>query len=144
MALSSRPTGNRPPAYFDGIPFIELRDIVAQLPITKIFAPEQGTVIKTEEWRIDRQKPEPGEVSVNLQIQKNGVGRPSTISCVLVPWIYYQPDARGGSTHAQYTARTRELERVVRDALIQSAQTHYQVKDKATIEVLEICGPYSN
>lgn len=42
-----------------------------------------GTIGRTADWRVDRQVP-PADVT-NLQIQRNGVGNPSTIACCLVP-----------------------------------------------------------
>ncbi|MEZ5354185.1 MAG: hypothetical protein R2762_16230 [Bryobacteraceae bacterium] len=81
-----------------------------------------GTIKQNAMWRVDRQNPPVGKT--NLQIQKNGVGNPSTIACCLVP------DALAtqiGNLHAppgpfldQANARFSELTRAIHSGLSQS------------------------
>lgn len=72
-------------------------------------------------WRVDRQNG-PGGV-VNISIQRNGVGAPSTVASVFVSGNYNQagPGANAGAgAQVAYAARLRELERAVRRGLEQS------------------------
>jgi hypothetical protein len=75
-----------------------------------------GELVSTKDWRIDRQKNIAGKGDApgksNLQLQKNNVGRPSTVACLIVPDVYLfgidGPDAAN---------RDAELTRVIRHGL---------------------------
>jgi hypothetical protein len=76
-------------------------------------------------WRVDRQNAPGG--FINVSIQRNGVGAPSTIASVFVPGAYNAaaPGAHlGAGALVQYNARNRELERAVRRGLEQSFATY--------------------
>ncbi len=72
-------------------------------------------------WRVDRQNA-PGNF-INISVQRNNVGAPSTIASVFVPIAYNQapPGVNAGpGAMVGYQARMRELERAIRRGLEQS------------------------
>lgn len=76
-------------------------------------------------WRVDRQMA-PANF-INISVQRNGVGAPSTIASVFVPTIYNLavPGVHlGGAATLQYNARIRELERAVRRGMEASFATY--------------------
>lgn len=76
-------------------------------------------------WRVDRQNAPGG--FINVSIQRNGVGAPSTVASVFVPGSYNTaaPGAHiGPAAMVQYTAHNRELERAVRRGLEESFATY--------------------
>ena len=81
-----------------------------------------GTIAQNPTWRVDRQNPPAGQT--NLQIQKNGVGNPSTIACCLVPNILAQQmgNVNDPVMQRQLTARARfaELTRAIHTGLSRS------------------------
>lgn len=80
-----------------------------------------GMIAQNATWRVDRQNPPPNRT--NLQIQRNGVGNPSTIACCLVP---DNLAGQVGNLHAQGAlqirarARFSELTRAIHSGLSQS------------------------
>lgn len=88
-------------------------------------APGQiGTIVRSEEWRADRQR---GMADyVNIQIQRQGVGAPSTVACLLVPRNLQQfrpkemaPPGRAPSAENRF----RELTHAIQTGLILSHQS---------------------
>ena len=142
--LSAHQTPNWTSAYAHPIGDDELGNITALLEAPLIFG-NPGTICSTTNWRIDRQPPAPG--SVNLQIQRNNVGPPSTISCVLVPLRYYRanPNQPGHHNQVRYDSQMAELIRIVRQGLVSSARTHRRTPHRTfEIAVYEITGEFSN
>jgi hypothetical protein len=107
-----------------------------------------GTIAQNAEWRVDRQAPPPGKI--NLQIQKNGVGNPSSIACCILP-----ANINCGNIHAPgaagvlANARASELTKAVHGALTRSvgsrrddpaAQANQVLKQ---IQAFEITGNFS-
>jgi len=79
-----------------------------------------GTIAQNADWRVDRQSPPVG--MINLQIQKNGVGNPSTIAACLVP-NNLNPGSVNlppGPVRDKAKARFTELTRAIHDGLRQS------------------------
>jgi hypothetical protein len=79
-----------------------------------------GTINQNADWRMDRQSPPAG--MTNLQIQKNGVGSPSTIACCLVPnnLVPGNINQFPGPARDQARARFTELTRMIHSGLTQS------------------------
>jgi hypothetical protein len=76
-------------------------------------------------WRVDRQNAPGG--FVNISVQRNGVGAPSTVASVMVPGNLNiaPPGAHlGAAATVQYNARIRELVRAVRRGLEESFATY--------------------
>jgi hypothetical protein len=143
--LDGIPTNTWTSAYPFGIGPDELGEICAELQGHLIFG-DQGTICRTTNWRIDRQPPPAN--AVNLQIQRNNVGPPSTMSCVLVPREYQRHNPSRQPDHPdqlRYDRQLAELIRVVRRTLIASAQTHRATGHQTfEIGVYRITGTYSN
>lgn len=81
-----------------------------------------GTIAQNAAWRMDRQNPPAGQT--NLQIQKNGVGNPSTIACCLVPNTLAQQvgnvNDRNVANQVKARARFAELTRAIHSGLSRS------------------------
>ncbi|MEJ0004726.1 MAG: hypothetical protein WDN30_16455 [Pararobbsia sp.] len=69
-------------------------------------------------WRIDRQNAPAG--FVNLSVQRNGVGAPSTVASVFVPTALNIAPGPGGPAAQPHAARMSELLGAVRHGLEQS------------------------
>jgi hypothetical protein len=107
-------------------------------------------------WRVDRQNAPVG--FINVSVQRNGVGAPSTIASVFVPDVYNSavPGPQlGAAALAQYNARSRDLERAVRRGLEQSFATYAlpagapqmlggAVNNARTISRFEVHGVFSS
>ena len=132
-------------AYAYGIGPDELGEIVAALEGDQIFG-DQGTICQTTNWRIDRQPPPAN--AVILQIQRNNVGPPSTMACVIVSREYERHSPRGQPGNpalVRYERQIAELIRVVRRTLIASARTHRSTgHQRFEVGVYRITGTYSN
>jgi len=86
-------------------------------------------------WRVDRQNAPVG--FINVSVQRNGVGAPSTIASVFVPGAYNAaaPGAHlGAAALTQYNARNRELERAVRRGLELSFATYALPAGQAPVQ----------
>jgi hypothetical protein len=107
-----------------------------------------GTIAQNTDWRVDRQAPPPGKI--NLQIQKNGVGNPSSIACALVPDNLQPGNIHApGATGVRANARASELTKAIHSALTQSvgsrrdnpaAQQNQILKQ---IQTYEVTGSFS-
>ena len=86
-----------------------------------------GTIYTAGNWRVDRQAPT--TTHDNIQIQRNGVGSPSTIACLLIPTAL---SGQIGSIHAagedglRARARYAELTRAIHAGLNLSLRTRWQ------------------
>jgi hypothetical protein len=102
-----------------------ISNAIAQITSGNIFG-IPGTIVTVGLWRVDRQNA-PGGGFVNVSVQRNGVGSPSTVATVFVPDAYNlgPPGPHHGAAAAlQHTRRMRELERAVRRGLEQSFATY--------------------
>ena len=85
-----------------------------------------GTIYTAGNWRVDRQAPT--ATHDNIQIQRNGVGAPSSIACLLIPTAL---SAQVGGIHApgeaglRARARYAELTRAIHAGLNLSLRTRY-------------------
>ena len=62
----------------------EVSNAIGQLKANQIFGGHPATMIANVfEWRVDRQTPPPN--NVNISVQRNNVGAPSTVASVFVP-----------------------------------------------------------
>jgi len=101
----------------------EISNAIGQINIGNMFGgvggvPGLGNIYG---WRVDRQNA-PSNL-INLSVQRNGVGAPSTVASVFVPTAYNvaPPGVNAGAAAQQgYAAAMRELERAVRSGLEQS------------------------
>jgi hypothetical protein len=101
---------------------------IGHINAANIFGPHPATIVPDiQGWRVDRQAPPPNHV--NLSVQRNGVGAPSTVATVFVPTRLNIAPPHGGVNDPVYRARIRELERVTRNGLEQSLASHQQVRD---------------
>jgi len=76
-------------------------------------------------WRVDRQNAPSGQI--NISIQRNNVGAPSTVASVFVPVRYNSappPPNAGQGERDRFQANMKELERTVRQGLEQSFMTY--------------------
>lgn len=133
--------------------FREIKALLNKLDVSDI-AGQSGTIISEGNWRIDRQNPTTD--ASNIQIQKNGVGNPSSVAGVLVPDILtvaLTSAPRGLEQDARerlFGSRMSELYKVVYGALVMSAATLAdELSDKGKpngkkcIKMQRICGQYT-
>ena len=125
---------------------------IALLTARAVFGQEgnSGTIVKTREWRIDRQKPIAGANGLpgksNLQIQRNGPDRPSTVAWLIVPDHYlFQIDGPDSAN------RDAELTRVIRHGLTESWNSWVGTTEEGprarrgtTVKMFEITGDFSS
>ncbi|HEY0036699.1 MAG TPA: hypothetical protein VGB66_08435 [Longimicrobium sp.] len=101
----------------------QISNAIGRITAGDIFGPVGGIpgLQNLNGWRVDRQNAPPN--TVNLSVQRNDVGAPSTVASVFVDARYNiappPPNAGPGPLDA-YRARMRELERTVRRGLEQS------------------------
>ena len=147
MALSVVPTGDVADAWTgrrDGA-----TDSIALLTARNAYGREgkTGTIEQTvtDNWRTDRQKNVAGGSS-NLQTQKNGANRPSTVACLIVlNQYFFQLDGPDVSN------REAELTRMLRHGLNLSLASWTQTteagpwgKRAAMVKVFEVKGEFSS
>ena len=147
MALSAAPTGALANAWTgrrDGA-----TDSIALITARNAYGREgkTGTIEQTQtlDWRVDRQKNVAGGLS-NLQVQKNGADRPSTVACLIVSNQYlFQLDGPDVSN------REAELTRTLRHGLnlslsswIQATEAGPRGKRTAFVKVFEVTGEFSS
>ena len=104
--------------------------------------PGPTNVVDVFGWRIDRQNAPAG--FVNLSVQRNGVGAPSTVASVFVPVGLNIAPGPGGPLAQPFAARIRELERAVRRGLEESFATWVAAPGApAQITRREVVGAFS-
>ena len=112
-----------------------------------------GTISGLEDiygWRVDRQNA-PGDM-INISVQRNDVGAPSTVASVFVPTKYLlAPPTVGAkdSVKQGYKARQRELERAVRRGLEDSFGSYEAPKNPPNVNAriiyrYEVSGEFSS
>ncbi len=105
-------------------------------------APGPTGVANVYGWRIDRQNAPPG--FVNLSVQRNGVGAPSTVASVFVPVGLNIAPGPGGLMAQPFVARISELQRAVRRGLEESFATWLALPGPAAqITRREVAGTFS-
>ena len=125
----------------------EVTTPIGQLQTKQIFcAPGATNVANVFNWRIDRQNAPAG--FVNISVQQNGVGAPSTVASVFVPTALNIAPGPGGPTANPFAARMKELARAVRRGLEESFATHAAVgappmPAAAVITRKEVTGAFS-
>lgn len=123
----------------------EVSNAVGRLDSTHIFGqPGATNVTNIFNWRIDRQNAPAG--FVNVSVQRNGVGAPSTVASVFVPTNLNIAPGQGGAAEQPHAARIHELLRAVRRGLEESFATHMVVDGKpptATIVRRQVTGSFS-
>jgi hypothetical protein len=106
----------------------QVSNAIGALKANQIFGGHPATMVADVfGWRVDRQNPPAGHV--NISVQKNNVGAPSTIATVFVPTNLNQApplptDLPGKVAH---DARMKELERATRKGLEMSFASHAQL-----------------
>jgi hypothetical protein len=116
----------------------EVHAAIAALDINDIFN-RRGTIVRdVRGWRIDIQNSS-GEY-INISVQRNSVGAPSTVASVMVPCLF-RPDT--SSDKVVTDARSKELSRAVKKALIASLDTYNSRNGKGEITRKEIVGRFS-
>ena len=108
-----------------------------------------GTIGRSNGWRADRQRPMPKHI--NLQIQKDNVGAPSSIAVVLVPKdLAGQVGALVSTSQAvktSATARFGELTRAIHKGLNESLKSRRLkpgTTNKWEMKVFEVYGTFSS
>jgi hypothetical protein len=97
----------------------EVSNAIGQLATNNFFgAPGPTNVTNVFNWWIDRQTAPTGYV--NISVQRNGVGAPSTVASVFVPAALNIAPGPGGPAAQPFAARIKELERAVRRGLEES------------------------
>ena len=147
MALSVAPNGDVADAWTqrrDGA-----TDSIALITARNAYGREgrEGTIEQTvtAKWRVDRQKNLAGGRS-NLQVQRNGADRPSTVACLLVSNHYFFQVAGSDTSN-----REAELTRMLRHGLNLSLRSWIQTteagplgKRGAVVKVFEVAGEFSS
>jgi len=136
------------PAYAGAVVAAQVSNAIGQLNVVQIFGgPGPTNVVNVFNWRIDRQDAPVG--FVNLSVQLNGVGAPSTVASVFVPTALNVappgPGAGQGAVDA-HNARMSELLRNVRRGLEESLATRAAAPGGAPgmiINRTEVIGAYS-
>ncbi|MFK7945667.1 MAG: hypothetical protein AB8B85_22540 [Paracoccaceae bacterium] len=144
MAISFRVRSAGTPAYLGPFEQRDLGFAIAEVNAGICFGSLGTFIHAVRGWRADRQ-PTPGAY-VNIQMQRNGVGSPSTAAGVLVPNVLNSV----GSVHTPdpaarllNKAKFSELTNQIRAALFASAKTHKIVGGRATISLMELTGDFS-
>jgi hypothetical protein len=102
----------------------------------------QGTVARNDNWRIDRQKP--SVTHANIQIQRNGVDRPSTVACVIVP-LSYSDDISAVGLPDLRLSMVKELGRAINMGLHLSERSRWKdSKKQLHIMIFEVTGAFSS
>lgn len=110
--------------------FTEIKTMLNGLDATKI-AGSSGTICTSDNWRVDLQDPTP--TAYNVQVQRNGVGNPSSVAGVLVPLALATALGKAGGASK---AKIEALRYAVHGALIQSAATMAQkLNDKGRVVI---------
>ena len=126
-----------------------ITNAIARVTHANIFG-SPGTVDKGTDigYRVDRQNSD--GTCVNVSIQKNDVGAPSTVASVMVP-TRYNLAFTVGADRTIFDARNQELQRKVRQGLIDSMNTYAVVRTKKgdattdrTIMRKGVAGEFSN
>jgi hypothetical protein len=97
----------------------QIANAVGQVNAGNMFGAPGTFIPNVFNWRVDRQNAPGGQV--NVSVQRNNVGAPSTIASVFVPTAL---NLAPGPNAAVNLARTRELERTVRRGLELSLASH--------------------
>jgi hypothetical protein len=126
----------------------DVSNVIGQLNVGHFFGALGNTGVDDAQrgWRIDRQNAPAG--FVNLSVQRNGVGSPSTVASVFVPVSLNIAPGAGGPMAQPFAARISELERAVRRGLEESFQTWNAVPGPggaaaAQITRREVAGTFS-
>ena len=101
----------------------------------------QGRIDKNAKWRIDRQPP--SRTHANIQIQRNGTDRPSTVACVIVPFKY-RDDLQTVSSSTQKQNMSQELCRAINSGLHRSEKSRAESNGEFQITVFEVTGEFSS
>ncbi|MGQ5524483.1 hypothetical protein ACUHMQ_14655 [Chitinimonas sp. PSY-7] len=126
-----------PPAAQAGV-----SNAIGELQANQLFGlPGPTNVTGTYGWRIDRQNAPAG--FVNLSVQRNGVGAPSTVASVFLPTTFNIAPGPGGPAAQPFASRISELLRAVRRGLEESFAT-YVAGPPAQITRKEITGNFSS
>jgi hypothetical protein len=100
------------------------------------------TIVTRNGWRIDRQKCK--STHTNLQIQRNGVGFPSSVACVLVP-IRYSDELQAVPAGQRREGMSTELGRAINKGFHLSEKSRRPAADGGfKIKVYEVLGEYSS
>ncbi len=119
----------------------EVSNAIGQLTAVHFFGAVGPTnVVNVFNWRIDRQNAPAG--FVNLSVQRNGAGAPSTVASVFVPVALNIAPGPGGPFAQPHAARISELERAVRRGLEESFAT-WVAGPPAQITRREVVGAFS-
>ena len=118
-------------------------DAIILVNAGNMFGQPTSNAAQTVYWRVDRQNA-PGGFS-NVSVQRNGVGAPSTVASVFVPAVLnVAPPPPGNQAQATaYAARISELERVTRNALVQSFASYAPLAGAAVITRFQVTGNFS-
>ena len=113
-------TGPALPAPLPAQAAAQVSNAIGQVDAGNMFGAPGNIVANVFGWRIDRQPGAPAGF-VNLSVQRNGVGAPSTIASVFVPGVLNVAPVANADVNQ---ARRSELERVVRRGLEMSFASH--------------------
>lgn len=97
----------------------EVSNAIGQVTAGNMFGLPGTFIPNVFGWRVDRQNAAAG--FVNVSVQRNNVGAPSTVASVMVPSALNVAPGRNAAVNL---ARQRELERTVRRGLEQSFASH--------------------
>lgn len=124
----------------------QVSNAIGQLQSNSIFGtPGPTNVTNVFNWRIDRQNAPAGYV--NVSVQRNGAGAPSTVASVFVPTSLNIAPGPGGPTAQPFAARVAELLRAVRRGLEESFASHNNPGGPgavATVMRREVTGGFSS
>lgn len=122
----------------------QVSNAIGTLQVSDIFGNLGSTsVTNIYGWRIDRQNAPAGYV--NLCVQKNGVGAPSTVASVFVPITFNIAPGPNGLTAQPFAARISELMRAVRRGLEESFATYQIIGNPPAAQITrkEVTGNFS-
>lgn len=102
----------------------QVSNAIGQVTAGNMFGALGTFIADVHGWRVDRQNAAGG--MVNVSVQRNNIGPPSTVATVFVPTTFNTPPpaATNPAAVAVYQAQRRELERCVRRGLEQSFASH--------------------